>query len=185
MFQPLPHLTQKSSTEDRIVYLLFDRDKKALTLIFDRYGSLLLNVILKVVDDRQLAEDVLQHVLIKVWNKGHTYNPERGALFTWLMRISKNAALDQRKTKDFRMTSTSMQAQSVVSISNDFSEESQATRMETEQMISHLSGEHEKLIKMSYFEGYSHAEIAKNLNMPLGTVKSKIRIAIGQLRALV
>lgn len=156
-----------------------------MSLIFEQYGSLLLNVILKIIRDKQLAEDVLQQVLLKVWHKGHTYNPEKGALFTWLMRISKNAALDQRKSKDFRLTATSMEALSVGSVANDFSEEAHAHRMETEQMISHLSGEHEKLIKMSYFEGYSHAEIAKNLNMPLGTVKSKIRIAIGHLRALV
>lgn len=181
----LPYLSAKSSVEERIVYLLADKDKKVLNLIFENYGTLLLNAIMRVVKDKMMAEEVLQQVLIKVWNNTSSFNAEKGSLFTWLMSISRNAAIDKTRTKDFRLTQESERSVELVNVSEKESPDDQFEKMYVLQLLNQLPEVQRKLINMSYFEGYSHKEIAKKLDMPLGTVKTRIRLAIKHLRAII
>lgn len=181
----VPYIKTQSSIEEQITILLADQNKKALSLIFENYGSLLLNVIMRVIKDKMMAEEVLQQVLIKVWNNAQSFNSDKGSLFTWLVSISRNAAIDKTRTKDFRLSQESERSVELVNISEKKSSEDQFQKMYILQMMSHLSEGHRKLINMSYFEGYSHKEIAERLNMPLGTVKTRIRLAINQLRTFV
>lgn len=185
MQEQLPYLNTETSTEDRIVYLLADGDKKALKLIFDNYGALLRNVILRIVQDKMMSEGVLQQVLLKIWKNAHRYDQSKGALFTWLVSISRNAAIDYTRTKDFRLTQASERSEDIVNISAKASDENMLDKMYMTQLLNQLPEMQRKLINMSYFEGYSHREIAENLEMPLGTVKTRIRLGIKQLRAFV
>ena len=107
VFDQIPYLSTRSSTEEQIVYLLADRDKRVLSLIFENYGTLLLNAIMRIVKDKMMADEVLQQVLIKVWNNTSSFNSKKGSLFTWLMGISRNAAIDKTRTRDFRLTQES------------------------------------------------------------------------------
>ena len=185
MSNQLPYLSATSSVEERIVYLLADKDKKVLNLIFENYGTLLLNAIMRVVKDKMMAEEVLQQVLIKVWNNTSSFNAEKGSLFTWLMSISRNAAIDKTRTKDFRLTQESERSVELVNVSEKESPDDQFEKMYVLQLLNQLPEIQRKLINMSYFEGYSHKEIAEKLDMPLGTVKTRIRLAIKHLRAII
>lgn len=185
MSQPLPYLTAKSSVEERITYLLKDQDKKALSLIFDNYGALLLNVIKRVIKDPMMAEEVLQKVLMKIWKNAESFNKSKGSLFTWLVSISRNAAIDQTRTRDFRLTKESEHSVELVTISNKASENDQIEQMYLRQLLNQLPETQKKLIDLSYFEGYTHKEISQRLDMPLGTIKTRIRLAIKHLRSVV
>ncbi len=185
MAQQLPYLTSESTVEERIVYLLADQDKKALTLIFENYGSLLLNVIMRVVKDRMMAEDVLQQVLIKIWNNSGSFNSDKGSIFTWLVSISRNAAIDKTRSKDFRLTQESERSVELVNITEKKSSEDYFEKMYLTQLVNQLPEVQRRLINMSYFEGYSHKEISDKLDMPLGTVKTRIRLAINHLRGVI
>lgn len=181
----LPYLTTKSSVEERISYLLADKDKKALSLIFDNYGSLLLNSIIRVVKDKMMAEEVLQQVLLKVWHNASAFDSHKGSLFTWLVSISRNAAIDKTRTKDFRLTQESERSVELVNITEKESSDDQFEKMYVKQLLNQLPEIQRNLISMSYFQGYSHKEIAEILDMPLGTVKTRIRLAIKHLRAII
>lgn len=174
-----------TSVEDRIAYLLADKDKQAVTLVFENYGGLLFNVINRIVKDDAMSEDVLQTVLLKVWENGLNFDASKGSLFTWLTSISRNAAIDKTRTKDFRLTQESKQGVEVVNISEQLVVEDEADKVYLNQLISQLSDDHKTLINMSFIEGYTHKEICKHLEMPLGTVKTRIRLAIKHLRSII
>jgi len=134
--------------------------------------------------DEKLSEDVLQAVLIKIWNNGDSYDPKKGSLYTWLVQISKNAAIDKTRSKDYLLTRKSKDALDLVSIAEEYVSD-QIEELYLQQMVDTLPVEQKKLIDLSFFQGYTHKEISENLNMPLGTVKTRIRSAIQQLRSII
>lgn len=174
-----------TSVEDRISYLLADRDKQAVALVFENYGVLLYNTINRIVKDEAMSEDVLQTVLLKVWENGQNFDVSKGSLFTWLVSISRNSAIDKTRTRDFRITQESKQAVEVVSIAEEVFMEDESDKVYARQLIAQLSADHQKLINMSFIEGYTHKEICEHLEIPLGTVKTRIRMAIKHLRSII
>lgn len=186
MAEPI-HIT-KVQTEERIVSLLQEKNEQAIRLIFDRYGNAMLNAIIKVVGNRAMSEDVLQEVLVKVWKKGSTYSKGRGTLFTWLISISRNAAIDKTRSKEFSQAKKSTDLDNYVYDSESLSlRNSNLNELKgnVQEMVSLLDDSERKLVSMAFFEGYTHIDISKELDMPLGTVKTRIRSAIKKLRHLV
>ncbi len=174
-----------STIESKISHLLADRNKEAIGLVFTHYGALLLNVINRVLRDDAMSEDVLQTVLLKIWQNGHNYDASKGSLFTWLTRVSKNAAIDKTRTKDYRLTQESKEGVEVVSIAESISGGDEMETLYARQLIAQLPEEQKILINLSFFEGYTHKEICEKLDMPLGTVKTRIRTAIKHLRSII
>lgn len=164
---------------------LHARDSHAVTLIYENYSAVLYNVILKVVRHEELAQDVLQDALVKVWRNSTKFDREKGSLFTWLVRICRNAAIDKMRSKDFQNTEKSRQSEDIVTIGDQPEQEEHLNRLYMKQMIDQLPENQRRLIDLSYFQGYTHKEIAENLGMPLGTVKTRIRLAIKHLRAII
>jgi len=185
----VPSATQsiptKTAIETQIVSLLCQQDKQSIKLIFDYYGAALLNVISRIIVDRPMAEEVLQQVLIKVWNNAATYDQQRAGLYSWLVTISRNAALDKRKTRDFKESQTSKMAVEVVALENKSSADDSLEKLMAKQLLEQLPNKYRLLIDMSFFEGYSHQEIADKLEVPIGTVKTRIRTALKHLRSFV
>ena len=185
MSSPTQNITKGNSVETTIVDLLKTRDKKAIHLIFEHYGPVLLNVILRIVKDGAMAQDTLQEALIKIWKNGHTYKPENGSLFTWLTRVCRNAAIDKTRTKDYRLTEKSKTSVDLVNITEIAVSEERSERQYMHQLVGQLPSIQQKLIDLAYFQGYTQKEIAKCMDMPLGTVKSRIRMAIKNLRSII
>lgn len=185
MTQPVPQLTKETSIDERIIYLLCDKDKSGISLIFEHYGPFMLNVIRKVIYDEQMAEDVLMNVLLKIWQKFDQFDAEKGSLFSWLTRITKNSAIDKTRTKDFRLTEESRRGPELVNIAEEVSIDDSIDKMYMAQLLDQLPLSQRKLIDMSYFEGFTHKEIAQRLDIPLGTVKTRIRLAIKHLRSII
>jgi len=178
-------LTMTSSVESKISHQLAERNKEAIQLVFTHYGPLLLNVINRVLRDEVMSEDVLQSVLLKIWQNGHNFDSSKGSLFTWLVRVSKNAAIDKTRTKDYRLSQESKNGVEVVSIAESVSSGDEMETLYAKQLIAQLPEDLKTLISMSFFEGYTHKEICEKLGIPLGTVKTRIRTAIKHLRSII
>mgnify|MGYP001798099137 CR=1 FL=1 len=177
-------IKSKPPDESQLILRLQSRDRRALEVIFDSYGSILLNVIKRIVRDEDIAEDVLQEVLLKVWNQSQKYDGSKGSLFTWLVTISKNSAIDKTKTKDFRLSHESKLSPELVSIEREDGN-NDLERLYMKQVIDQLPPNQRKLIDLAYFQGYTQREISENLGLPLGTVKTRLRSALMHLRTVI
>lgn len=135
-------------------------------------------VILRIVRDENIAEEAVQDCFVRVWDRIEMYDAEKGRLFTWLINIARNLALDSLKTSEVKQTKR-------MAAIEDHSEYQDMPNVEVigmKDILSVLTPEEKELIDLVYFDGYSHREIAKEFGIPLGTVKTRIRSAISKLR---
>lgn len=154
-----------------------------MPLIFKHYKTALFGVIQKIVGDEELAADVFQESLVKIWRFGPKYDPEKGRLFTWLLNICRNTAIDKTRLKSFQRTAKIQDPDSTVSMGKD----SPAYEINTDaiglrELIATMDPKYQELLELMYFQGYTQQEISDHLTLPLGTVKTRIRTAIELLR---
>lgn len=177
-------------TEEELVASLKSGDQAALGFLYDNYSPALFGVIVRIVEsqppsasDRENAEDVLQDVFVKIWKNISSYDPSKGKLYTWLINIARNTAIDSLRVKDHKLKSKIQSIDnSVRSINKQYSVAIHPDHIGLKTLVSKMKPEHKQLIDKLYFEGYTQEEAAKELNIPLGTVKTRARTAISQLR---
>ncbi|MEM6263063.1 MAG: sigma-70 family RNA polymerase sigma factor [Bacteroidota bacterium] len=177
-------LTREPSTEDKIIHLLGQHDQQVIQLIYRHYGHNLFNVVYRIIRDEGSAQDVFQEVMIKIWRKGHSYTREKGSLYTWLLSVCKHAAIDYTRSKvylDGQRHSGSLENSTAASARVNPT----AEQHELREWVQKLPEKQRVLVEMAYFQGYTHEEISEKLDIPLGTVKTRIRIAIRELRKVV
>ena len=167
------------SNSSDLVYIqkLQQGDKQALYTLYDRYSAAIFGVILRICRDEQQAKDILQEVFLKIWKKIGSYDPEKGKFYTWANRIARNTTLNALRKKD------------VFIQTDDFSVYESTTQPESKEnfealtgAITTLSAHHRRAIQLVYFQGYTHREAHKVMEVPLGTFKSYIRQAVIALR---
>jgi len=171
--------------EAELVALLQQRNNQAFTYLYDNYSGALFGVISQIIANKETANDVLQEVFINIWRKIETYDLSKGRLFTWMMNIARNASIDKIRSKSWQ---NDLKNQSMPEDVNTL--ENQSVKLNTDnvgikKVLGKLKEEQRTLIELSYFQGYTHEEIAKGLNIPLGTVKTRIRSALLQLRSMI
>ncbi|HVZ57783.1 MAG TPA: sigma-70 family RNA polymerase sigma factor [Chitinophagaceae bacterium] len=160
------------------------RNQQAFTYLYDHYSGALFGIIQQIVPESHSAGDVLQEVFVNIWRKIDSYDPSRGRLFTWMLNIARNAAIDKVRSRAYRQERKSQ------AIPEDIQEwPDQAVRPATDdyglrKLLGKLRQEQRVLIELSYFQGFTHEEIARTLDIPLGTVKTRIRSALIQLRSM-
>ena len=169
--------------EPELVSLLKSRDQKAFNYLYDNYSGALYSIILQVLNDTELANDVLQEVFINIWRKIEIYDPAKGRLFTWMLNIARNASIDTLRSKGFQNTQKNQSLPEYV----DLNKPGQTTELNIDniglkKLLEKLRDEYRVLIDLAYFKGYTHEEIAELEKIPLGTVKTRIRNALIQLR---
>lgn len=175
--------TTNTYTEQQLVSLLKSRDEKAFSYLYDNYSASLYTVISQIVNDFELANDVLQEVFINIWRKIENYDPLKGRLYTWMLNIARNASIDTLRSKAYQNS----QKNQPINETTEWDTGGQMARMNIEhigfrKVLERLKKEHRVLIDLAYFKGYTHEEIAEIENIPLGTVKTRIRNALLQLR---
>ena len=158
------------------------RDDTAVGQLYDRHNRLLFGLILKIVRDRSEAEEILQEVFVQVWTRAETYNVALGAPAAWLVRIARNRAID-------RLRANAVRARTIEATPLPPPVESPEARAAmTEQQravalaLEALSPEQRQLIEYAYFMGLTQSELAERFNLPLGTVKTRIRTGMMTLR---
>lgn len=173
--------SDKHTTEQHLVDLLKKKDQHVLSILYDKYGQALFGVIYRIVKNQQIAEEVLQTSFFKIWSKGANYDPKKGRLFTWMLNIARNTAIDSTRSKAYKEGLKS-DTLDINKIDKGINNELKTDLIGLSDFTKHLNKEQKAVIDLIYFRGYSHTETAKELNMPLGTVKSKVRAAIKLLR---
>jgi len=168
--------------ERRITDLLAQGDRQGVNLTHQNYGKALYGIIRRIVNSEALAEEILQDVMVKVWQNAKSYNRTKGRLFTWLSNIARNASIDAVRSARFNREQKTTSIENSVNENVGGIEEPQIKDSGLAKIINSLDEKHRVLIDMAYFQGYSQREIEKELNIPLGTIKSRLRQAINQLR---
>jgi RNA polymerase sigma-70 factor (ECF subfamily) len=137
------------------------------------------------VPDREIANDVLQEVFLNIWNKIASYDPAKGRLFTWMLNVARNASIDKIRSRGYQ---DSLKNQPIPeNVDNSTGVVVAAPKIDDvglKKVLTRLKTDQRQLIDLSYFQGFTHEEISKALNIPLGTVKTRIRSALSQLRIL-
>ncbi|NOT51667.1 MAG: sigma-70 family RNA polymerase sigma factor [Chitinophagaceae bacterium] len=173
-------------SEQELVNLLQQRSEQAFGYLYDNYSGSLYGVVTSIITDKETANDVLQNVFVNIWRKIESYDPSKGRLFTWMLNIARNAAIDEIRSKGYR---DSQKNQPLTENVDTMAEKSASVPMYNDvglkKVLSRLKGELRVLIDLSYFQGFTHEEISKALNIPLGTVKTRIRTALIQLRTMI
>jgi RNA polymerase sigma factor (sigma-70 family) len=172
-------------TEQELVSLLRNRDNKAYAYLYDNYASALYSIILQIVNDAELANDVLQEVFVNIWRRIEQYDATKGRLFTWMMNIARNASIDTLRSRSYQNSRKNQSIQhDVDTIQVTDVLQPGVDTIGLRKLLEKLKEEQRILIELAYFKGYTHEEIAELEKIPLGTVKTRIRNALIQLRGL-
>lgn len=164
--------------------LLQQRNEKAFEYLYDNYSGALFGIVNSIVTDKEIANDVLQNVFINIWRKIESYDPSKGRLFTWMLNIARNSSIDEIRSKGFRDSQKNQSLSSNVDVAGVVTIPS-IDDVGLRKVLTRLKGELRVLVDLSYFQGFTHEEISKMLDIPLGTVKTRIRSALIQLRTMI
>lgn len=167
-------------------------DREALGRLYDRYGRAVYAMARGMLQDGPLAEEVTQDVFTTLWLKASTYQPERGRVYSWLMTIAHNRVLDElrrvRRAQRVTVPGDGEGDISAVAAARDVPTEAEIVQRldngRVRDALQALPEEQRRVVVMAYYQGYSHTEIAGLLSQPLGTVKTRMRLALQKLRAV-
>lgn len=166
-----------------MVAALKSRDREAFSYLYDNYSNALFGVIKRIIETEEIANDVLQEAFIKIWKNIESYNPSKGSVFTWMLNICRNSAIDEARSKNFKKAAQNQNIEDYVSVVDTENKvEMRIDHIGLKDVLNKLKPEHRILIDKIYFEGYTHDEVSKELNIPLGTVKTRVRSAMLYLR---
>ena len=177
--------SKKLSTWDELLVRVGrDRDKSAFAELFDYFAPRVKSFLLRFGTDMSLAEEIAQEAMIMVWRRAETYDPRQSAASTWIFTIARNKRIDRLRRENRPLPDMTDPAVMPESIETG---EIQVARMQQEKKIRHalknLPEEQAKMLFSAYYEEKSHREIAEESGVALGTVKSRIRLALNRMRA--
>ncbi|AOP34720.1 hypothetical protein A0128_13175 [Leptospira tipperaryensis] len=178
----------KTSETLRLISGIVRKDPRCLEKFYDLYGNLIYSVIYKILMQKEEAEEILQEVFTILWNKAEQFKPERSSPLTWMTTIARNAAITKLRSTDFKnrkQTGEFQETQLSSSLPKDPAFEEvfdSSLRSRVQKAIATLSPEIAILLQEAYWSGLSQSEIAEKFQLPLGTVKSRIRTGLAQLR---
>ena len=167
-----------------VILQLKNGDQRAMATILDKYGDALYGAIYQIVRSEDIAKDLMQDASIKIWKNIKSYDEQKGRLFTWLLRVCRNTAIDKVRTGKFKAIAQSKTIESTVANDVSHSEEMNIPDSGLQQVIQRLDEKYQQVINLIYSQGFTQREAADELDIPLGTVKSRVKIAIRELRGL-
>ena len=176
---------EKKYSEEELVLLLQARDQQAFSYLYDNYAAALNGIIYRMVEERELAEDILQEAFIKIWNNFSSYDTGKGRLFTWMLNLTPNLTIDTLRSKgEKKQGKISGDENSVSNYTDDSKIAEKFDAMGLRKQLVNLKPEQRAIIDLAYFNGYTQDEISKEMGIPLGTVKTRMRTAILELRKM-
>ncbi len=159
-------------------------DQAALGILYDAYAPALHGIALKIVRSSEVAEDVLQESFVKIWKNLPSYSSAKGSFFTWILNINRNTAIDKYR-KLSKATLVSIQTNENAVYQNEGQQKTpNIDKIGLEDLIGVLPENQQLIIDYLYFKGYTQQETADELNLPLGTVKTRSRSALKELKEL-
>jgi RNA polymerase sigma factor (sigma-70 family) len=175
-------LEQALTFQQELITRLKARDEQAFATLYRNYSNAFISIIKQIIhDDTEMAKDILQDAMVKIWNNIAQYDASKGTLFTWMMNICRNVAIDKTRSKDFKNQSRNQSFDESPESSNR-TVQPKPELIGVKKMLEVLEPNHREVVDVVYMLGYSHAEAAEILNIPVGTVKTRLRNAIIELR---
>lgn len=172
-----------SLSEPELIHAIRRKDKIGSEALYDMYSSALYGVIFRIIQHQEIAEDLLQETFVKVWNSFESYNADKGKLFTWMVNIARNVAIDKTRSKDFRNHSKTEDIENIVlSGEGGLTTAINPDTLGLKELVAKLKPDQKIILDLIYFRGFTHVEAAEELDIPLGTVKTRLRNAIITLR---
>lgn len=168
--------------QDELIRRLKKGDKRSFELLYDNYSSALYGVVYRILRKEDAASDALQETFVKIWKKIQTFDDQKGRLYTWMLNIARNTAIDKvRKLK--REGQVEIQTfESFVSTSDVHKVSMNMDHLGIKDVVEKLDEDHKIIIEYLYFGGYTQQEVSDELNIPLGTVKTRARNGLKKLR---
>jgi len=162
---------------------LKSKDLKSLRYLYDNYAKTLLGVIYRFISNKEMAEEVLQDVMVKIWSRADQYDASKGRLFTWMINISRNAAIDKTRSKDFIESNKNYPTEDFVDIlKSNLSSDRNLDSIGLKKLLNQLDQKYLDILDLVYFKGYTQREAAEKLDLPPGTLKTRLRACISELR---
>jgi RNA polymerase sigma-70 factor (ECF subfamily) len=169
-----------TSIEQKIIELLEKEDKRAISLLYEHYSNSLYGVILKITINEEIAEDALQETFVKVWKNARKYDSSKAKLFTWLFRIARNTAIDKLRSfnnrfhKEVQIDTSNVYILPSSNLNQDV--------LDIREHVGRLEEKYQIVLKALFFEGMTQQEASDELNIPLGTIKSRLKIGLRELK---
>ena len=165
---------------------LQDRDPRAMSDLYDRYGRLAYSLIYRVVRNAGAAEDLVQETFLRVWNRVQSFDRARGSLGPWVLTVARNRAIDYIRSVDGKMAAGALELDRLETPSSFSGFDDKALSMDRARILKtafeKLTPTQRQVIELAYFEGLSQTEMAERMKQPLGTVKTWVRGALKALR---
>lgn len=154
-----------------------------MSYLYDHYSGALYSIILRIIKNEAIAEEVLQDAFLRFWDKIEVYDAAKGKLFTWMLNITRNLAIDKTRTKEFsQIRKTDGIENYVHSHEKTDAYEQKTDEIGLRELLHQLPEERRWVVEYLYFKGYSQSELAEESGIPLGTIKTRLRLAMEQLR---
>lgn len=176
-------MTEKKYTEQELVAGLKASDNDAWHYLYDKYKGALLHIISQIITDEEIAVDVLQETLVTVWKNIDKYDSSKGKLFTWLLRLTRNAAINKTRSKVFKSQAKNVDIGDYVYYLEEKNQHNinvDAIGLRKQLML--LREDYRNVLELSYFKGFTQEEVSQALDIPLGTAKTRLRAALIELR---
>ncbi|KIO52456.1 RNA polymerase sigma factor [Flavobacterium hibernum] len=170
-------------SQEELLVLIYKKDERAFTHLYDMYAKSLFSVINVLVKNREEAEDVLQEVFVKIWKNIDSYNESKGRFYTWILNIARNTSIDKLRSKNFSNTQKNLSSDNFVNLLEDSNK--LVNRIDTigiQEFVKKLKPKCIEIIDLLFFKGYTQQEASEELAMPLGTIKTHNRNCINDLR---
>lgn len=160
-----------------------DQDRESFANLFDYFAPRIKTYMLRLGAENALAEDLMQETMVKIWRKASTYERTRAVPSAWIFRIARNLRIDKLRRQKFHEVELDAEA---IGYTDDHNADHIGTgQLDAMQLHTHLESlpdDQMQVVRLAFFEGLSHSEICERLDLPLGTVKSRLRLAFGKLR---
>lgn len=171
-------------SEQEIISLLLNQDEQGFNYLYDNYAAAIYGMICRVVAEKEYANEVLQDVFVKIWKNIKQFDAEKGRLYTWMINLARNTAIDYIRSKGFQNEQKNQSIPDFVNDSEQYATHTRVDHIGMKDVLQQLKPEWRELIEFAYFKGYTQQEIADRLDMPIGTVKTRIRSALSALKNL-
>jgi len=162
-----------------IITQLQNRNESGLSNLYDKYAAALNGIIYRIIKDQSIAEEILSNTMLKAWNKIDTYDVDKSSLFTWLATIARNSAIDKSRLKSYQNNN---KTESITDHVYKIGYTTDQAKLDADRVIQLVDDKYRVVLEKMYLEGYSQSDISKELDIPLGTVKTRLRKAIQILR---
>ena len=176
--------TLSPERQDIVLQLLLQQKEEGMRKLFHYYSGALLSLIKPIVVHNDVAEEVLQDVLMRIWENIESYDSKKSRLFTWMARIARNASIDKTRSREYKELYKTDKLDDSVGRRKELSQTLPTDGIGVASLLNKLDDKHRLLLELLYLQDYTQSEAAKELDIPLGTVKTRARRAILQLRTL-